>query len=62
MTDRTPQSQRPANDETPTTAGRRVPVIGQIGDGGVVTFYPGGREWLDDIQRRLAARRTSDLA
>ena len=62
MTARTVQPRRPANDDREAVAGRRVPVIGQVGDGGVVSFYPGGREWLDDVQRRLAARRTSDRA
>lgn len=34
----------------------RVPVIGQIGDGGVVTFYPGGREYLDALHARIGQR------
>lgn len=62
MTDRTSQPRRPANDDQAASAGRRVPVIGQVGHGGVVTFHPGGREWLDAVHHRLAARRACNRA
>ena len=58
MTPRTSQPNCPANDDQAEAAGRRVPVIGQVGDGGVVTLFPGGREWLDAIQRRMGLRST----
>ncbi len=37
----------------------RVPIIGEVGDGGVVTFYPGGRELMEAAVARAsqAARR-----
>lgn len=58
MTLRTFQPRSAANDHQAEVAVRRVPVIGQVGDGGVVTLYRDGREWLEAVQNRLAARST----